>query len=126
MARNYRLKTGFTILEVLISFVLLIVGSVVILSLFSQGMIADDNIEHSTVALALAQGEMELIKNAGSWPAIDSFASPSRNLGGKFADYNQEVLVNGVPKNVQVVIYWNAKGVTQDLELDTLLTDYNY
>ncbi len=126
MARNYKVKTGFTVLETLISFVLLIVGSVVILNLFSQGMITDDGIGHSTVALGLAQGEMEMIKNAGSWSAIDSFASPSTNLGGKFADYNQEVIVSGDPKDVQVVIYWKDKGSVQDLELDTLLTDYNY
>ena len=119
-------KKGFTILEMLIAVVLLVVGSVVTLNMFGLGMSADANSEHSTIALALAQGEMELIKNAGSWNAVDSFASPRTNLGGDYADFDQEVIVTGDPKEVQVIIYWNALGGVQNLELDTLLTNYNY
>ncbi len=107
--------------------VLLVVGSVVTLNMFGLGMSADVNSEHSTIALALAQGEMELIKNAGSWAAVDSFASPRTNLGGgDYADFDQEVIVTGDPKEVQVIIYWDALGGVQNLELDTLLTNYNY
>lgn len=119
-------KTGFTLLEMLIAVVLLVVGTVATLNTFVLGMRADANIEHSTIALALAQGEMELIKNADSWAAIDSFASPNMNIGGNYPDFNQEVIVNGDPKDVQVIIYWNAQGVVQNLKLDTLLTNYNY
>ena len=119
-------KTGFTLLELLLSIVLLVVGTLATLRMFGLGMVSDSDIEHSTVALALAQGEMETIKNASSWSAIDSFASPSTNLGGAFPDFNQEVIVSGNPKNVQVIEYWNSPGGVQNLELDTLLTDYNY
>lgn len=126
MAINYNVKTGFTVLEMLIAVILLVVGSLATLKMFGLGMVADTNIEHSTIALALAQGEMELIKNAGSWSAIDSFTSPSTNLGGQFPDFNQEVIVSGDPKNVQVIVFWNSRGAVQNLELDTLLTDYNY
>jgi Tfp pilus assembly protein PilV len=119
-------KTGFTILELLLSILLLVVGTLTTLRMFGVGMMADTSIEHSTVALALAQGEMESIKNAGSWAAIDSFASPSTNLGGQFPDFNQEVIVSGDPKDVQVIISWNAPGGVQSLELDTLFTNYNY
>jgi Tfp pilus assembly protein PilV len=126
MVLHNNIKTGFTTLEMLISVVLLVVGSLATLKMFGLGMMADNNIEHSTIALALAQGEMESIKNAGSWSAIDSFASPSTNLGGQFPDFNQEVIVSGDPKNVQVILYWNSRGAVQNLELDTLMTDYNY
>jgi len=124
--RRIIVKKGFTILEMLIAVVLLVVGSVVTLNMFSLGMMADNNIGHSTIALALAQGEMELIKNADSWDAVDSFASPRTNLGGDYSDFDQEVIVNGNPKDVQVIVYWNALGGLQNLELDTLLTNYNY
>jgi len=110
----------------MISAVLLVVATLATLEMFGHGMVADANIEHSTIALALAQGEMELIKNAGSWSAIDSFASPSANLGGAFHDFNQEVIVSGDPKDVSVIISWMGRGGVQNLVLDTLLADYNY
>jgi Tfp pilus assembly protein PilV len=126
MARNYNVNTGFTILEMLISVVLLVVGTLATLNMFGIGMAADVNIEHSTIALALAQGEMELIKNAGTWNAIDSFASANTNLGGQFPDFNREIDVSGDPKDVRVIIYWNDRAGVQNLELDTLMTNYNY
>jgi prepilin-type N-terminal cleavage/methylation domain-containing protein len=126
MAHNCKVTTGFTLLEMLVSVVLLAVGTLATLKMFGIGMMADTNIEHSTVALALAQGEMESIKNAGTWDAIDSFAAGSTNLGGQFAEFNQEVIVSGDPKNVQVIISWNDRAGVQNLELDTLMTDYNY
>jgi len=119
-------KKSFTILEMLISVVLLVVGSVATLNMFGLGMRADADSEHSTIALALAQGEMELIKNADSWDAVDSLISPRTNIGGNYPDFDKEVIVTGDPKDVQVIIYWNVRGGTQNLELDTLLTNYNY
>jgi len=124
--RKIPVKKGFTILEMLISTVLLVVGTVTTLKMFGLGMKADADIEHSMTAIALAQGEMEIIKNASSWADIDSFASPRTNMGGNYPDFDQEVIVAGEPKNIQVIIYWNAQGVVQNLELDTLLADYNY
>ena len=119
-------KTGFTILEMLISVVLLVVGTVAVLSMFGTGIIADAGIEKSTVALALAQEEMELIKGADSWDAIDCFASPRTNIGGDYPDFDREVAVDGDPKTVRVLTYWTARGTTQTVELATLFTNYNY
>gem|GEM_PF-2469429 len=119
-------KTGFTILEMVVSILLLVVGTVATLDMFGIGMRADASIENSTIALALAQEEMELIKDAGSWDAIDSFASPRTNMEGDYLDFDKEVVVSGDPKNVQVIIYWNARGVDQTLQLSTLFTNYNY
>ena len=119
-------KTGFTILEMLISVMLLVVGTVVVLNMFGIGMIADAGIEKSTVALALAQEEMELIKGADSWDAIDSFASPRTNMGGNYSDFDREVVVGGDPKTVRVITYWTAQGTTQTVALATLFTNYNY
>jgi type II secretory pathway pseudopilin PulG len=119
-------QAGFTILEVLISFVLLLIGTVATLDMFGIGMRADANVESSTIALALAQEQMELIKGAGYWSDIDSFASSRVNIGGDYSDFDKEVLVSGDPKNVQVIIYWNVLGGDQRVELSTLFADYNF
>lgn len=118
--------TGFTILEMLISFVLLVIGTVATLNMFGIGMRADANVENSTIALALAQEEIESIKGVASWSDIDSFASSRTNIGGDYSDFDKEVLVSGDPKNVEVIVYWDVLGVEQRVDVFTLLTDYNF
>ena len=126
LEQRVKARTGFTILEMLISIVLLVVGTVATLNMFGIGMTADADIENSTIALGLAREEMEAVKDAGSWNAIDSFASPRTNMGGIYQSFDKEVIVSGDPKMVQVVIYWNARGGDRTVELATLLTNYNY
>lgn len=120
------MKGGFTILEMLISVVLLVVGTVATLNMFGIAMTADADIENATMALDLAQEEMEQIKDAGSWDAIDSLASSRVNVGGAFQSFDKEVIVSGDPKLVHVIVYWNARGVDRKVELATLMTNYNY
>jgi hypothetical protein len=121
-----RATKGFSIVEVLISVVLLTAGTVSVLSMFSTGMRADVNAERSMIALVLAQEEMEAIKGAASWNAIDAFIAPRANMGGEYADFDKEVAVSGDPKLVEVTIYWNAAGQEQTAGLATLFTNYNY
>lgn len=116
---------GFTILEMLISAMLLAVGVSATLSAFTMALNADTDIERSTVALSLAQGEMELIKDSGSWDAINSFASPRISLGGDFSGFDKEIRIDGDPKKVEVIIYWAGHGVGRTVKLATLFTDYN-
>jgi Tfp pilus assembly protein PilV len=117
---------GFTILEMLISVILLVVGTVSILNMFGVAMTADTQIENSSIGLFLAQEEMELIKDADSWAEIDSFATPRTSIGGDFSTFDKEVIVTGDPKKVNVIIYWNTRGIDQSVELATLFTDYHY
>lgn len=124
--RGISFNSGFTILEMLISALVMAVAVVALLSVFSIALRADSNVERSAVALVLAKNEIELIKNAGSWEAIDDFVSPRTNLGGDFAGFDKEVLVSGDPKEVRVIIYWRTLGFDQTLRLATLFTNYNY
>lgn len=117
---------GFTILEMLISMTLLVVGTFATLNMFGIGMIADADIGKAAVALELAQEEMELIKNAGGWDVIDAFATPRTNMGEEFADFDKEVVVSGDPKKVQVIVRWDHRGRDRSVELATLFTNYNY
>ncbi len=120
------MNRGFTLLEALITIVILVVGVVALLQVFSIGMFADTGVENATVALNLTQEKMEEIKDVSFYFDIDSFVSARANLGGDFADFDREVTVSGDPKQVNVVVYWTVKGEDQSINLVTLFADYDY
>jgi prepilin-type N-terminal cleavage/methylation domain-containing protein len=120
------MNRGFTILEMLLAAVLLVVGTSAVVGTFGMAMSADAGMEASAVALALAQEEMESIKDAASWAAIDGFASARTQLGAPFAGFDRQVTASGDPKEVTVTVYWKVKGVDQQVSLATLMSNYNY
>ncbi|MCK5014684.1 MAG: type II secretion system protein [Candidatus Omnitrophica bacterium] len=120
------MKKGFTLLEMLVTIVLLTVGITSILQIAGMAMFADTNLENVTIARYLAQEAMEEIKDAASYSDIDSFASERSSLTGDFADFDREVTISGDPKQVDVTVYWTVKGQDQSVELVTLFTDYDY
>jgi prepilin-type N-terminal cleavage/methylation domain-containing protein len=119
-------KKGFTLLEMLVTIVLLTSGIVAVLRMVSMAMFADVNVENTTIALYLAQEKMEEIKNASSYSNIDSYASARAALTGSFVDFDRAVTVSGDPKQVDVIVYWRVKGQDQSINLATLFTDYDY
>jgi len=119
-------RKGFTLLEVLVTIVLLTAGIVSILRMMSMGMFADVNTEKATTALYLAQETMEEIKDAATYADVNSFASARTALTGDYADFDRAVTVSGDPKQVNVIVYWTVKGQDQSIDLVTLVTDYDY
>ena len=120
------MKSGFSLLEIMITIVLLTVGVTVILQVFSMSVFVDSHIEKSTIALTLAQESLEEIKDASSYSDIDNYAVVRTNLGGEFADFDREVLVSGDPKSVAVNVYWFDKGDEQSINLASLISDYDF
>ena len=119
-------QKGFSLLEVLLSIVLLVVGMTALLQVFSIGIFADADVENKTTALYLAQEKMEEIRDASLYADIDTFASSRANLSGDFADFDREVTVSGEPKQVNVVTYWDVKGTDQRVELVSVFSDYDF
>ena len=120
------MKKGFTLLEMLITIVLLTVGIVSILQMMSIGIFADTNTENSVIAFYLAQEAMEEVKDASSYANIDTFASTRATLSGDFSDFDRAVTVSGDPKQVNVIVYWSVKGQDQSIDLVSLFSDYDY
>ena len=119
-------RRGFTLLEILITIVILVTGGVILAQILSTGIFADSEVESSGVALRLAQEKMEEIKDAASYAAVDGYAAGRANIGGDFADFDRQVTVAGDPKQVNVIVYWNSKGQERNINLVTLLADYDY
>jgi len=120
------MKKGFTLIEMLVTIVLLTVGISSILQMMSISMFADTNTENSAVAFYLAQETMEDIKDASSYSNIDTFAASRTALSGNFSDFDREVTVSGAPKQVNVIVYWSVKGQDQSINLVSLFADYDY
>lgn len=120
------MNKGFTLLEMLVTIVILTVGIVSVLEMMGMAMFADTNTENSVIAYYLAQEEMEEIKDAASYSAIDSFAQSQTAMTGDFADFDKEVTVAGSPKQVNVIISWDVKGVEQNVDLVSLFANYDY
>jgi prepilin-type N-terminal cleavage/methylation domain-containing protein len=109
------MKKGFTLLEMLVTIVLLTVGITSILYIAGIAAFADTNLEKFTVARYLLQQSMEEVKGAASYSDIDSFASARASLSGDFADFDREVTV-----------YWPAKNQEESASVVTLFADYDY
>jgi len=119
-------RKGFTLLEVLITVVVISAGITALLPTLSRGMVSDGYTEDMIIALNLAQEKMEEIKSSATYAGINGYASAKAALTGDFAHFQREVIVASDPKEVQVIIYWTARGGEQSFSLGTLFADYDY
>lgn len=113
---------GFTLLEVLITVIILTVGIVAILWAFSAGMYATTDIENVDLALNIAQAKMEEIKNTPFANLQDYGPTADPN----FANFNVSVNVaeGQSPMQVDVTVAWQVKGGQTSISLTTLITNY--
>lgn len=117
-------RKGFTLLEGILTIVLLVVGVAVVFRLFSVSYAADGSMDYSAIALNLCQEEMETIRDESIYADIDTYAIARTAMTGDFSDFDKEVTVAGDPKQVNVIVYWDDKGQEQSVELVSLFADY--
>ena len=120
------LNKGFSLLEIILTMMVLSIGTLSLIQAINTVVFPETQINHRGRAVLLAQEKMEEIKNAQNYSNIDNLASARVNLGGEFADFEREVVVNGDPKEVRVYLYWGPAGGEQYLRLVTLMADYNF
>ncbi len=111
---------GFTLLELMLAGIVLAVGVFSAVGAMSQALGTDQSVEGMVVASALAQEQMEVLKDTG-WGSVAAVARV--NIGAPFALYDRQITVSGDPKQVKVIIYWKFKGVDQQVSLETLLAN---
>src|SRR5688572_29694609 len=93
-------RLGFSLIEIMLTIMVLALGILSITRSFNTALLSENQINNRRTARTLGEEKMEEIKNADSYAAIDGFASARTNLGGDFADFSREVIVNGDPKEV--------------------------
>ena len=127
MAAN---RKGITLLEIILTIILLTCGTVPIILCISRGLMIDHVVEGQSVALVLAQQGMEKIENAansGSGPlsygSISSLASVKTALASPFGSYSRAITITGTnPLTVTVTVYYGPK-LNNTVSLVTYLTN---
>ncbi len=116
------MKKGFTLLEILISIIILTVGVIALAGAFSSGIFASTDVEDVDLALNIAQAKMEEIKNT----AFSSLADSGPTADPNFPNFNVSVNVaeSQNPMQVDVAVSWNVKGGQTGVTLTTLIADY--
>jgi len=125
------MRRGFTLLEMLITIVVLTVGITSVLRMMSIAIFTDTNTENAAIAYYLAQEFMEDAKDADAYADIVALsrANLDDDLGSEYdnyGDFDREVTVSGDPKQVNVIVYWSVKGDEQSINLVSIFADYDY
>ncbi len=113
---------GFTLLEILITIIILTVGVIALVSAFSSGIFAFTDVENVDLALNIAQAKMEEIKDTDFASLTDS--GPAADAD--FSNFNTTVDIaeGDNPMQVDVTVSWNAKGRQPSVTLTTLVANY--
>jgi type II secretion system protein I len=118
-------RKGFTLVEILMAVVLLVIGVTAVVKTVSSAMTVSIYVDAQTVALMLAEEKMEDTKNT----VYSLIASSNEGaLAGDFAAFRRSVTVSGTPKQVTVDVAWTYKvggsqGTTQTVSLVTIIAD---
>ncbi len=118
---------GFTLLEILITLIILVMGVFSVTRAFTAGIFASSDIENAHLALNIAQAEMEEIKNTPFADLADNGPVPADlDLDSPFARFDVTVNVaeNQDPRQIDVTVDWNTKGGKADVILTTLVTNF--
>ena len=122
-ARPSFLEKGFTLLEILITIMVLGIGVFAIFEAFSTGVLSSTEVVNTDLALNLAQAKMEELRNTD----FASLASNGPTADLNFPNFNTTVSVTGTdPKTVGVTVAWNEKGpaTSASVALTTLRANY--
>ena len=115
-------RKGFTLFEIIITVVIFVTGVAAIAWAFSVGLFATADVENVDLALNIAQGKMEEIKNTAFASLADSGPTPDANF------LNFDVTVNVAegqnPMQADVTVAWDVKGEQTSIKLTTLITNY--
>jgi len=117
------MRKGFTLLEMLISIVVLTVGIVALVRMFNVGVFAVVEMEKEAVALNLARAKVEEVKDM----SFGDIGDEARAAIFGFSGFEQEVVVSLVDTNlkqVDVTVYWTTKVQELSVTLTTLVANY--
>ena len=114
-------RCGFSLLEILITTIILAVGVIAVVKALADGTSLDHNVENKVVASLLAQEQIESQMSVGSFS--DIVGKAKADVDG-FPGYKSEVMISGIdPKQLTVNVYWTTKDGEQKVTLHTLLTN---
>jgi len=122
---EFFVNKGVTLLEMMMTIILVTVGMVAIMRIMSMAIFSDSGLEQKVIALNLANERMEEIKNT-AFASISSGTETGSAIGFDFVD-NRVVTVTDTAsdlKDVEVEVQWTQKGTQQTVAVETYIADY--
>jgi len=121
---RYLKKNGFTLTATLLVVVLIIIALFPLLRALSASLFVSADTEANIVALNLAMGKMEEIRNA----PFASVSSEAKAQLDKFPRFSREVIVSSPHanlKNVTIFVYWTVSGgIEKMVSMETYAADF--
>lgn len=119
---------GFSLLEILITIIILTIGVIAITRAFSAGMFASSGIESVELALGIACAKLEDIYGTTGGVANEVLHDVSSDgfVGDIYQNQNFQVEVvtdDNDPEQVDVNVYWDTKGGQTSVTLTTLVAN---
>ena len=113
---------GFTLLEVLLTIILMVSGSVLLLQALATGIFVGGENETELVATSLAQEKMEELRNKN----YSNIVNETKAVVPGFTVFQREVVMTVVQsglKQVNVNMYWFTKADELSVSLVTYVSD---
>ncbi len=119
---NVRSKSGgFTLIEILITIVIITVGIIALSEAFNKGQLVLSDIENVRTAMNIAQEKMEEVSNTFFGSLSDS--GPAADPDFPSFNVTVDVAEGQNPMQVDVTVAWQAKGGQASATLATLVSD---
>ncbi len=116
---------GFSLLEVLLVMIILIMVFIPLLQMLTNGMNASEEVKSTNTAVMLAQKKIEEIKNNSSWSSIT--AESLITLSPTYPAYSRQVNVTdlGNLKDVRVMVFWGTGSQKADgITIETYISNF--
>lgn len=113
---------GFTLLEVILTILLLAGGFVVLLEALNTGLFVSSDNESELVALNLAQEKAEELRNK----TYASVANEAKAVVSGFPTFQRDVVVTTPQANLKeatITVYWNSKSTELDYSVVTYISN---
>ncbi|MEA3347345.1 MAG: prepilin-type N-terminal cleavage/methylation domain-containing protein [Candidatus Auribacterota bacterium] len=115
-------KSGFTLLEILLTIVLFSAGVAALIQVFGMGMFAAEDTQHTLVATNLAREKLEEIKNK----AYADISGEAKAQLSAFTFFQRELTVSTPQTGLKLItvnVYWTVRDQEQTVSLITYVSD---
>jgi Tfp pilus assembly protein PilV len=113
---------GFTLVEILVTIGIIIIGVLIIAKSFNVGVLVQSDAENVTRALNIAQAKIEEIKVTPYGSLADS--GPTQDPDFSNFNVTVDVAEGQSPMPIYVIVAWQTKGGQADVTLTTYKADY--
>lgn len=123
-----KLKRGFTILEVLITTLIVGISIFALMEAMNRGIFSSGDVENYSLALSLTQRKLEEIKGTSFGSVASSARATIVDIAGTNSSvtFDQQVVVTSVHtylKQVDVTTYWTVPNGETSISLSTYVVN---